>query len=421
LAETITEIKPIKKKRVHSVEFWRFVFTALVAIYHLEISLRGFTLKLMPSGTTAVEFFFILAGFTMAMSAKRRSDKLGGLPMSTREAHKLAINYVKDKLKAIYPILIIVLIVHIFFLSTGFTTFGQRIKAFLNDEWHMTFMIGTPFGYNNGGASRGGIAALTPFWFLTELLLVGYIYTFLVNKNFNLMTWASPAIALLGYIFFTLNSSSILEFYSKMGFLNAGTVHALSEMAMGISIFQLYEYLSNKKWRLPGKILLQVIELFAIVRFFMLVFFAPLGLENFKRVLYLMVIIVFSFLNKTWLSNALNNFVSKGLGKISLAMYLIHWPLAMVYVSFIGFLKTHVAGSLGSDPNAVGFWNALENACVYDYKTRGFNLTATDAVIYLLMVIGSAIIITLLIAVLKYVSKLLYGKYRAKYPAEAVE
>ncbi|MDR2606212.1 MAG: acyltransferase family protein [Oscillospiraceae bacterium] len=432
----VVEPRPAKKQRVHSVEFWRFAFTAFVAIYHLEISLRGFALKLLPSGSTAVEFFFILAGFTMAMSAKRRSDALGDTPMASREAHKLAIDFVKGKLKAIYPILIVVLVIHIFFLNPGLTTLWSKIRAFMNDEWHLTFMVGTPFGYNNGMAVRGGIAALTPLWFLTELILVGYIYTYLINKNYNFMAWAAPAIALLGYIMFTLfivyeqhfdplgfssaynprpqAGYSILDFAAPMGFLNSGTVHALAEMAMGISIFQLYDYLSKKKWRLPGKILLQAIELFALYRFFSLLFFAPLGLENFKRVLYIMVIVVLAFLNKTWLSRALNNIVSKGLGKISLTMYLIHWPLAMVYMSFVSALKAWAVKGMGNfDSFAIGLWNTLQDACKYDAAARSFTMTATDVVLYLLLVLAASVAITAFIAIVRKIAVALYGKYRS--------
>ena len=59
-----------KRKRVSAVEFWRFVFTVMVSLYHMEIFFMKKTL--FPSGSGAVEFFFVLAGFTLAMSAERR-------------------------------------------------------------------------------------------------------------------------------------------------------------------------------------------------------------------------------------------------------------------------------------------------------------------------------------------------------------
>ena len=67
-----------KKRRISSVEFWRFVFTVMVSLYHLEI----FFMKksLFPSGSGAVEFFFVLAGFLLGMGAEKRHLARGGRP-----------------------------------------------------------------------------------------------------------------------------------------------------------------------------------------------------------------------------------------------------------------------------------------------------------------------------------------------------
>ena len=67
---------PAGQKRVSAVEFWRFVFTVMVSLYHLEI----FFMKksLFPSGSGAVEFFFVLAGFLLAMGAEKRHLRRGG-------------------------------------------------------------------------------------------------------------------------------------------------------------------------------------------------------------------------------------------------------------------------------------------------------------------------------------------------------
>ncbi len=100
---------PPKTARVLTVEFWRFFFTVIVCLFHLEIYISYENRVIFPSGTCAVEFFFVIAGFTMAMSAKRN---LAGrsVPPTVGEARAAAVAYVKNKLKAIYPILIVVMV-----------------------------------------------------------------------------------------------------------------------------------------------------------------------------------------------------------------------------------------------------------------------------------------------------------------------
>lgn len=95
---------PERRKRVSAVEFWRFVFTVMVSLYHLEIFFMKKTL--FPSGSGAVEFFFVLAGFTLAMSAHRRHLARGGEAAAPREAADRALGYVKAKLRAIVPVIL---------------------------------------------------------------------------------------------------------------------------------------------------------------------------------------------------------------------------------------------------------------------------------------------------------------------------
>lgn len=340
--------EPAKRERVYSVEFWRFAFTVLVALYHLEIFYQK---KLMPSGTSVVEFFFILAGFTIAMSASGRRESGASGELSSREAHVLALDYLKKKLVAIYPVLAITLIITIVIIplsglsfqmgysavKQGFMSrFFEQLKTLISSEWEWLMMVGTPAGFNNETAAS---APLVPLWFLTQLLTIGYLYTFLVNRKYDLMMFAAPVISVLGFTFFLLNSEHNLDFYLKMGFLNAGTVRALTEMAMGMSIFQIYSYITRRDWSIFGKVMFQLLELLAIYRYCTLTFNAPLSIDNFRRIPHILIIILLSFCNVTLLSRLLNRRFMEKLGKISLTIYLIHFPVASVYVFLMYRLK----------------------------------------------------------------------------------
>ena len=388
-----------KTPRVYSVEFWRFAFTVIVALYHLEIFYQK---KLMPSGTGAVEFFFILAGFTIAMSASRRMARDGLRELSARDANALAWGYLKKKLRLIYPALAVTLVITLVVipLSGAVFTFGSadvnagflprlfaQIKLLLGSEWEWLMMVGTPMGFNNASAAS---APIVPLWFLTQLLLVGYLCTFLINRKYDFTMFAAPLIGVLGLTYFVLNSENNLDFYIKMGLVNAGTVRAVTEIAMGITAYRIYEYMIGREWKLPGKIALQLLELLAVYRYCALTFNAPLSIENFRRIPYILIIILLSFVNVTLLSKLLNRKFMEKAGKLSLTMYLVHFPVATVYYYFIYTLKMK--------PAARALPSFFMRSGGADRMYPPIPLSLGDVVMYLPFVIVVSVLINLLIS-----------------------
>ena len=391
-----------KPRRVYSAEFWRFAFTIIVALYHLEIF---YQVKLMPSGTSAVEFFFILAGFTIAMSASRRVAADGVRERGPRESAGLAWDYLKKKLLMIYPALAVTLVITLVIipLSGAVFTMGYssvnagflprlfaQIKILFSSEWEWLMMVGTPMGFNN---LTSAAAPIVPLWFLTQLLVVGYAYTYFINRKYDFTMFAAPLLGVLGLTFFVLNSENNLDFYIKMGLFNAGTVRAITEMAFGISIYRIYEYMVKRDWKLTGRILFQLLELFAIYRYCALTFHADLSIDNFRRIPYILIIILLSFVNVTFLSKLLNRRFMEKLGKLSLTVYLIHFPVATVYYFLMYNLKMKpVARALPS------FFMRSAGA---DRMFPPIPLSLGDVVMYLPFVIIVSILINLLISALK--------------------
>ena len=389
--ETVTA-EPPKVKKVYTIEFWRFVFTTLVCIYHLEVFF--IQRKVMLTGSSAVEFFFVLAGFLLAMSAKReRANRLA--PISVKDAHGKALEYVKRKCIAIYPILAIVIILGALVYPMMPASLLGRLEVLKNTEWEWLMLIGTPFGFADGNT------LIIPMWFLTHLLLGGYIYTYALNRHYDFMMFAAPVIGVLGYIFFALNSSFILDFMIPMGFLNAGMVRAFAEMALGISLFMIYEYITAKKLRLIWQILLSILELYAIYRLFDLMFFVPVSIDNFRRIVYVLIIVLLSFSNITLFSRLLNRKLWHYLGKITLTMFLAHYGLIMVYFRLIMTLKTRL-GMLGYKyPFAKSIRLFIDNMGGSSMTSHTSPITWKDALLYMLLVIVVSLLILLVIAGIK--------------------
>lgn len=337
--------------RIASVEFWRFLFTVLVCLYHLEIYYtKG---KLFPSGTSAVEFFFVLAGFLLAMSAshffERHPDRL-----SPKEAAAMATQFVWKKVKAIFPVLVIVLILHLAVNGAGYI-YKTTLDAALHMEWELLFMVGTSFGYG------GGMAPIVPLWFLTALLVAGYVYCYMIYRHYDFTLYLAPLIGVLLYSYFTLNSSLVLDFNVKMGFLTAGMVKGFAEMALGIAVFKLYDHLRHKKLGPVWQLALTLLMLFAVYRYFALTIKQPIGMDNFRRIIYILIIVLLSFLNKDEVTHLFNNPVSRWLGSISLPMYISHYTLCNVFFDIINALKKKFPTSAFlKDMGGASGWNAVD-------------------------------------------------------------
>jgi hypothetical protein len=211
----------------------------------------------------------------------------------------------------------------------------------------------------------------------------------------------APALGILGYIFFTLNSSILLDFNVKMGFLSAGSVHAIAEMSLGISMYRLYNYLSKKDLSVLWRLLLTALMAFAIYRIFALTIYSGVNIDNFRKIPYLMIIILLSFLNKDYISQWLNKPFWRVFGHISLAMYLCHVQLVQVYMQGLIFVKTQLVKNLFTSMSAGTWLTFLSNTGGFDAEFRSIPMNWKDMVIFSLLVIFVSCIIMAIVALTK--------------------
>ncbi len=379
---------PEKRKRVSAVEFWRFVFTAMVSLYHLEIF---FVRKsLFPSGSGAVEFFFVLAGFTLAMGAQRRHLARGGAPAGPKAAADRALAYAKNKFKAILPVVSCWLLLHLL-VAPGLGDFQSKLNFLMNAEWEVLLMVGTPMGFN------GGAAPNIPLWFLTSLLIAGYVYTYLMERHFERMRFLAPVIGVLGITCFALKTTTVLDHNIAVGFLTAGTLKAFSELALGISLFFLYTRLREKKPKLWAQLLLQLLEIYVIYRLFSLIIGRPASLENYKRTLYIMALILFAFLRMTPLTKALDNPFSRLLGKVTLAMYICHYTLITAYLGWLQKGKAALAMHSRAGGWQAALFRFLGDTGGMDRSFKPIPMGWKDMLLYLALLLVTAIAVTLVI------------------------
>ena len=430
MTESLTALQETlvrKKPKALTAEFWRFAFTALVCIYHGEFYFGD--PKLLPSGESAVEFFFILSGFLLMLSVSRGLAGRDERP-TPEQARKKALEYVKKKVLPIYPVLLIALILHYFvypftvsrYMYGGWgirPTFLGQLKAFMNSEWEFLFLVGTPFGYNETSTP------IVPMWFLTGLLIAGYIYTYLAYRHFDLMKFLAPLLGVLGLTYFTLNSTFILDFYIKMGPFPAGVVRALTSMAFGMTVFLIYDRVKDIRLSKAWIVLLSALELYAIYRFFALTIHQDISVDNFRRTVYVMIIVLMAFWNVTLFARLLNRRIWDNLGKITLTMYLTHFGLVPVYLRLVDIIKSKLGIRAYFSPPAKKMLEFFGDMGNIDRQFRLKPMSVKDIIFYLLLVVAAATLIQLFIyAVGRFICRPLkdsFARRRAEKEAAQVD
>jgi hypothetical protein len=211
----------------------------------------------------------------------------------------------------------------------------------------------------------------------------------------------------------------MIEHSIKMGFLNAGTLRAIGEMSLGISMFTLYEYLSKKTLSKAWRVALSLLEVYAIYRFFALTLWQPVGLDNFRRLIYIMIIVLLSFLNVTAVTRVLNRPFARWLGSMSFIMYIAHYPLITIFMKALADWKLKLLTS--GDANSLAIWKLIQDTGGYDSSGRIIEMTGMDMILYIGYVLAVAIAIKIVIA-LSGVAFRQFKAYRAQklVPAEQI-
>ena len=205
-----------KKTFNSEIGILRFVFAVFIFLVHVH-DLTG---RYFGDGNFAVEFFFFLSGYYLAMHAIEKRDR--SLP-----AGEACRNYLSKRYLSLLPLLLIAIL------------FGALTRLILNGgltKAEILHSLGDVFltqGYRFNGAFFTGVT-----WYLSVLMIgIALIYPLLVKWPSYFLNVFSIVFALFSYGILATATGNLSDPGSAVGILMKGTLRGLAAMSIGCFLY----------------------------------------------------------------------------------------------------------------------------------------------------------------------------------------
>lgn len=309
----MTETRSSGRKRNGKIELLRFVFAMVVLMTHSKLFSPSDRSLIMPRGELGVEFFLIVSGYLMAVSAYGKRD----IPVN--DLGRETGNFLWRKIKAICPEYYLAWVISFVVMNAFYwksATAVMWIKRFLSCIWEWFFVTMAGFG----SSRANGVA-----WYISAMLMVMLVLYPMIRKNFDLFVRVvapALAIAIIGRMCYTTGTPSGV--YKEYGLAYKGLVRTLGEICLGAALFPLIQSLTKAKLTKAGHALVTVVETGCWLCVLAYIQAAPKDKFDFVVVLLIAVGVCLSFSHQGMFADRFDNAVCGWLGKMSLSIYFSH-------------------------------------------------------------------------------------------------
>ena len=360
-----------QKKRNAAIEIWRFVIAVAIIGFHV-----GWIIARTCNGTNGyfmtpengwffgssevLLIFTLTAGYFMVSHHKKLSQNA---EYNSRSAASRAWDYTWSRIKGLLPVLVVGYILGVVICTNFYYpdyNFQQVCTMVVNSVWEF-------LGFHAAGLrSTGGefFNLNGPLWFLSAIIIVGYFLYWGLCKNEDFTAGILAPflfIFLSGWWCFTgtraaqtgwstfgtqLASSngmggSATDATATIGF-NNGLIFVLIGLLGGILIYYLVEKLKQHKFSVGGTLGLSFLNLICSGLLLWYTIYQPtyFNLERWTVAFLCISVVTLTLLNKDYFTEALNNNVTNKvfsyLGSISLYVYMLHYPIAILIIKLFG-------------------------------------------------------------------------------------
>lgn len=358
------------KQRNVAIELWRVLIAIAIVGFHIGWIIartcngaNGYWMETSNwffGSSEVLLIFTVTAGYFMVSHHKKRAkDK----SYNERSAASRAWEYTASRIKGLLPVLILgyilgaVICTKFYYPNYGLQ---QICTMLINSVWEF-------LGFHAAGLrSMGGefFNLNGPLWFISAIIIIGYFLYWGICKNEDVMAgFISPIMFIFvsGWWCFTgtraaqtgwstlgsqLASSngmggSATSATATLGF-NNGLIFVLIGMLAGMMLYYLIDKVKSKNIGVGGKYLLTALNVLCSYLLMWYVIYQPtyFNLERWTVALLCIVVVGLSLLNKDYLTKLLNNKYTNKLfaylGSISLYIYMLHYPIAILMLRMLG-------------------------------------------------------------------------------------
>ena len=357
-------------KRNSAIEFWRFIIAIAIVGFHIGFIIantcngsNGYYLESSNwfFGSSEVLWIFtITAGFFMVSHFKKReADK----EYREQSASARAWQYTWTRIKSLLPVLIIGYVLGVFICTKFYYpdyNLQQTLTMTVNSIWEF-------LGFHAAGLRSSGNEFFNlngPLWFISAIIIVGYFLYWLLCKNEELLAGIIAPFTLIflgGWWCFTGTRASqtawstiglqtastngtggsATDTTAILGF-NNGLLFVLMGMLAGVILYYLIQKIKDHKFTTGGKWALTILYLVCggLLLWYTIYPATWFNLERWTVAFLCMVVIGLTLLNKDKITGLLNNKYTHGLlnylGSISLHIYMLHYPIAILILRVFG-------------------------------------------------------------------------------------
>jgi len=297
------------KQYYPEVTGWKGIFALCIVLLHVEATIFN-DQRYFETCFLAVDAFFMMSGFLFAKSIANTSpENISPFP------------YVLNRIRKIYPIYIISLLLLIVFICcTG------GVESIISNYYSI---VVEALMLQMTGIFPPGVLNV-PDWYVSSLfisLLALLVILKHYPKAFKITIVFAP-IALYSYI---ARIGTLDVHFSRSTFTFDGNLRAVAGICLGILIYQLIDSGCIKKF---PKLAVLFVELILLSILANLLFRNTHSMQNFYFLFVFPILLVLNITQCTVLNVILNSSILKWLGNLSLHIFLIHMLTLRAFIYF---------------------------------------------------------------------------------------
>lgn len=299
------------KKKNNSIEFFRFLFMLVLAIWHFKL------INFFEHGYFVVEFYFILSGFLLYQSFLKRN--VGTIQYTLKKIKRFYLEY--------FIAFALIYSLNLYYMRSSFNVLSIE---YIFDN--VVRILPELLFLQDIGIFRGGFNY--PLWYLSVLIVGGgLLYAMLDTNKRVTINIILPVLIILVYAYLFSSDKPSLENWDTIGCFPLPLLRGMADISVGILVYHIY--IHNVSSIARYKTFLNIISVPCIF-LFILSMFAVQSYDCYILI-FVPVIILSCVVSGTWINIVFRSSFWTKCGSITFEMYCLHAAIVYLYKSCVKY------------------------------------------------------------------------------------